>query len=210
MVLALIVPQHASAKTKKAKSSSSSSSAGNLAKIGDGPMGAFVEAPDHQIFANIAGFAYGLPTLGYEQALSDDNSFTVQLGGRSQGDTRFSVTYLGVVGSYRWWLGEHAKMQGVYVGPLATAQTVNISYDTVTLSTTPPFGFVTKKESANSFIFGVGAEGGYQWILPAHFTFSAGLNAVYSFGSLSLGTGAPSIPFGGFGAGLNGTIGYAF
>lgn len=210
LALALAAPQAAEAATAKKKSSAKSSSSSQLRKIGDGPLGSFVDAPDSQIFANIVGFIYGLPTIGYEQALTDDNSWTGQVGFRSQGSTGWSINYLGVVGSYRWWVGEHAKMQGVYVGPFGTVQMVNVNYDVTTVSGTFPFTTSTKKESATSFIFGAGAEGGYQWILPASFTFSAGLNAGYYFGSLSLGSGAPSIPFGGFGAGLNGTVGYAF
>ena len=41
-------------------------------------------------------------------------------------------------------------------------------------------------------------------------TFSGGLNTAYYFGTLNLDAGAPSIPFGGFGVGLSGTLGYAF
>jgi hypothetical protein len=193
--------------TAKKAATTAKGSSGQLRKTGDGPLGAFVAAPDQQVFANILGFLYGMPTIGYERALGADNSWTAQLGFRSQGASNFSVNYLGVVGSYRWWVGEHAKMQGVYVGPLGTLQMVNINYDATTIN---GFTVTTKKESANSFIFGIGAEGGYQWILPASFTFSAGLNMGYYFGSLNLGSGAPSIPFGGFGAGLNGTVGYAF
>jgi hypothetical protein len=209
LALALVLPQAAEAKTKKRSGSSSSSSSGNLAVIGDGPMGSFVAAPDHQVFANVLGFVYGLPTIGYEQALGDENSFTAQLGFRSQGAANFNVSYLGLMGSYRWWVGDHAKMQGIYVGPLGTIQTVNVSYDATTINTTT-FAVTTTKKSATSMILGVGAEGGYQWILPAHFTFGVGLNLGYYFGSLDLGSGSPSIPFGGFGAGLDGRVGYAF
>lgn len=212
MLAVFLLPQAAHAKTKaKAKKgapAASKSATGELHSAGrSGPLGPFVEAPDHQVFANILGFLYGTPTIGYEQALSDDNSFTAQLGFRSQGASNFNVTYLGLLGSYRWWLGQHARLQGFYAGPLANASMVSVSYDSATVSGTT---VTTKKESASSFIFGVGGEGGYQWILPAGFTLSAGLNAGYYFGSLSLGSGAPSIPFGGFGAGLNGTVGYAF
>lgn len=207
MAAALLMPQFALAKTKAKSKASTRSGTGEFRRGQEGPLGTFVDAPDHQVFANVLGFLYGTPTIGYEQALSEDNSFTAQFGFRSQGAANFNVTYLGLIGSYRWWVGNHAKMQGVYVGPLANVSMVNVSYDSSTVSGAT---VTTKKESASSYIFGVGAEGGYQWILPAGFTFSAGLNAGYYFGSLSLGSGAPSIPFGGVGAGLNGTVGYAF
>lgn len=216
---AILLPQDAMAATKKKskkttktsqtvkKKSASSSSSGKYRKIGDGPMGAFVAAPDNQVFLNVAGFLYGMPTIGYEHALGKDNSWTGQVGYRSWGGTGFSLNYLGVLGSYRWYLGDHAKMQGFYAGPLGTVQMVNASYDATTIS---GFTVTTKKESTSSFIFGVGGEGGYQWILPMGLTFSGGLNAGYYFGTINLVSGAPSFSVGGFGAGLNGTIGYAF
>ena len=178
-----------------------------LRSVGSGPLGDFVEAPDEQVFANVLGFLYGTPTLGYEQALGRDNSFTGQIGFRTQGAADFNVTYLGLVGSYRWWIGNHAKMQGVYVGPFGNVSMVNVSYDYSYFSGAT---LLTQKDTANSYLFGLGAEGGYQWILPAKITFGVGLNVGYYFGSLNLNSGAPSVPFGGFGAGLNGTVGYAF
>lgn len=218
---AFILPQDAMAATTKKTTSSSSaknqtkkrttaarnSSSDKYRKIGDGPLGALVAGPDQQVFLNIAGFLYGMPTLGYEHAIGADNSWTVQLGYRSWGITDVSINYLGLVGSYRWYLGDHAKLQGFYAGPLGTAQMVNVSYKTTTLN---GFNLVKKDESANSFIFGVGGEGGYQWMLPFGMTFSAGLNAIYSFGSITVASGAPSFNISGFGAGLNGTVGYAF
>lgn len=170
-------------------------------KVRNGPLGDFVRASDSQVFINPLGWIYGTPTVGYEQALGNDNSWTAQLGFRTWGGTGFSVNYLGLLGSYRWWVGDHAKMQGVYVGPLATVQLVNASYDV---------GFPVRRESTGSTVFGVGGEGGYQWILPAHLTLGLGVNAGYYIGSLNLASGAPAIGISGLGIGLQGTVGYAF
>lgn len=215
LALGLALPGAADAATAKkgtakksaASSKKAASSGDKFRKSGEGPLGAFVKGPEQQVFINIAGFLYGMPTLGYERALGADNSFTGQVGIRQWGGTGFNINYLGLLGSYRWYLGEHAKMQGFYAGPLGTIQFVNVNYDATTVS---GLNVTTRKESATSTIFGVGGEGGYQWILPMGLTFSGGLNAGYYFGSINLAAGAPSFSISGFGAGLNGTVGYAF
>jgi hypothetical protein len=170
-------------------------------KTRNGPLGPFVATTDTQIFLNPLGFAYGTPTLGLEEALSNDNSFTVQLGFRTLAYTGYDTSDFGVLGSYRWYLGDHAKMQGFYAGPLATLRLLNVSYD---------LGFPAHRELASGPLIGVGGETGYQWILPAHLTLGLGLNLGYYFGTLSYAAGAPSITTSGLGLGLQGSVGYAF
>jgi len=175
----------------------------DLRKLRDGYLGPLVAAPDNQVFVNPLGLLYGTPTIGFEHALGggDMHSMTVELGFRHFGATDYALDYLGILGSYRFWLGNHARLQGFYAGPLATIQLVNAGYDV---------GFPTRRETTSASLIGIGGEGGYQWILPFHLTLGVGLNAAYYLGSLSTPSGAPSIPFGGIGAGLQGTVGYAF
>jgi hypothetical protein len=175
----------------------------DLRTLRDGYLGPLVAAPDNQVFINPLGFLYGTPTIGFEHALSggDLHSFTAQFGFRNYGGTGYDLNYLGLLGSYRWWLGNHARLQGFYAGPLGTIQFVNVGYDV---------GFPATHQSTSASLIGVGGEGGYQWILPFHMTLGVGLNAAYYLGNLSTASGAPSIPFGGLGAGLQGTVGYAF
>lgn len=175
--------------------------AADFQKTRNGPLGPFVAASNSQIFINPLGWVYGTPAIGYEQALSPDNSFTAQLGFRTWGGTGYDLNYIGLLGSYRWWVGDHAKLQGVYVGPLATVQLVNAAYDV---------GYPVRRVYTGSTFVGLGGEGGYQWVLPAHLTLGLGLNAAYYLGTLSLEPGAPSFGVSGIGLGLQGTIGYAF
>jgi hypothetical protein len=179
--------------------------AGDFQRIGNGPLGPMVAAPDAQVFTNILGLAYGTPTIGYEQMLGVENSVTGQIGFRNWGGPGYSLSTLGLLGSYRWWIGEHARLQGFYAGPLVTVNLVTASYDL-----SGPSGGFLRRESASGYGVGVGAEGGYQWILPMHLTLGLGLNAGFSFGGLSLAPGAPSFSAYGLGTGLSGTIGYAF
>jgi hypothetical protein len=179
--------------------------AGDFQRIGNGPLGPMVAAPDAQVFTNVLGLLYGTPTIGYEQVLGSEHSFTAQIGFRNWGGPGYYLNSFGLLGSYRWWLGQHARMQGFYAGPLAGLSTVNANYDL----SGPAGGFLRRESASGSFI-SVGGEGGYQWILPMHLTLGLGLNAAYSFGGISMSPGAPSFTVSGFGSGLNGTIGYAF
>jgi hypothetical protein len=179
--------------------------AGDFQKIGSGPLGPMVAGPDAQVFTNILGLAYGTPTIGYEQVLGTENSFTGQIGFRNWGGRGYYLSSLGLMGSYRWWLGEHARMQGFYAGPVVGLNMLSASYDLNDSS-----GALLRRESVSGYGVGVGAEGGYQWILPMHLTLGLGLNAMFSFGGLSVASGAPSLSAFGLGTGLSGTIGYAF
>ena len=175
-----------------------------LAKTGNGPLGPFVAAPEQQVFVNILGLAYGFPALGYEKVIGDENSFTGQIGFRGVGGGGYYLNYLGLLGSYRWWLGHHANLQGFYLGPQASIQIVDAAYDV-----RPPSGPLYRERGSGTVI-GVGAEGGYQWVLPAHVTLGLGLSLGYNLGAFDVPSGGPSFLIGGPASGLTGSVGYAF
>ncbi len=189
-----------SSKSAKPATARSSSSSGHLRVIGDGPAGPFVAAPDQQVFINLGGLVYGVPSIGYERAISDDNSWLAMVGFKSYGGTGWSSSFIDLSGGYRWWLGQHAKMQGFYAGPGLGITLWNVSWD-----------YAGAKGSSSATALHAGGEGGYQWIFPFGLTANAGIGAGFTFGTASVGAGAPAgIGFGGFGLGVNLAVGYAF
>lgn len=172
-------------------------SSDGLRRIGDGPLGPFVEAPPQNVFLKLGVLNYVKPVVGYERALSVDHSWTAQLGFWGQGGPGWSSSVIDLMGSFRWWLGDHAQMQGFYLGPMAGLSLFNTSWDIAGV-----------KGSYSATALGLGAEGGYQWILPAGVVLNAGLNAGFAFVS---GAGAPSaVAIGGFSPVIVVSVGYAF
>src|SRR5262245_5820658 len=67
---------------------------------------------DHAVYANVAGLVWGWPGVGYQQALSSDNSVGGDLFFRYWGAGDYSINYLGVDAYFNWFLGDHGRMSG--------------------------------------------------------------------------------------------------
>ncbi len=155
--------------------------------------------PNDDVYFNAIAFLYGTPSVGYEHALTRDNSFTGEIAFRNYGIPDLSISFLGLGGSYRWWLAEHSRLRGFFAGPKAYLMNVSVNYNIAHV------GY-----SASSLFYGLGGEGGYQWVFPNHLLLNAGGEILFYGGGPSLSAGAPGYGFGGVGAGLKGSIGYAF
>ena len=153
----------------------------------------------NDITVNPLGLVFGLGNVSYERALSKDNSWLVGANYGSYGITDNRLTIFGVTGAYRWWAGDK-DLSGWFAGPELKIESVAWSY-----------GVSGQTYNASGSFFGGGVQGGYQWVFHSGFTLNLGLNFDYLAGSISSNiAGAPSLTFGGSGAGANLGLGYAF
>ncbi len=130
-----------------------------------------------------------VPGLSYERALSDDNSFALHGSMQSYGATGYTTTVTILGGSYRWYLGEHSKLNGFYAGPAAYMVMYSASFD-----------FLGVKQTYSATGFGLGGEGGYQMHLGNGFVVGGGAQVLVPLGITGAGTYL----------GFSGNVGYAF
>ena len=154
----------------------------------------------NDITVNPLGLAFGLGNLSYERSVNMSQSWLVggNFGGYGVADNKLAI--FGLTAAYRWWSSDVRRMDGWFVGP-------ELKYEGVTWTYT----VAGSNYSANGGYIGGGVQGGYQWIFNGGFTLNLGLNYDYLAGSISSNvSGAPTINFGGAGAGANLGLGYAF
>lgn len=160
--------------------------------------------PDQDVFLSVAIGNYLAPSIGYEASLENRvNSIAADLAVSTSGGSGYYVSSFGLGASYRFWMMQEERLSGVFVGPKVYAQNFNVSYD-VTVNG------ARRSESLNSLLFGVGGEGGYQWIIDKQLLINAGAELRYLAGGLNLVAGAPSFTVSGIGLGLKVSVGYAF
>ena len=176
--------------------------------------GSFVDSPEdvrQDVFLDVGGFAYGLPSIGYEHSSGSKNSWTLEAGYRPWTGTGYSYNQLGLSGSYRWWIAkylpgrESRALHGIYLGPQVVLDSYSFSYDTY-----PGPSFNKKTVTSSSIGIGGGLEAGYQYIFRPGLMVSAGLSAGYIAGNGTFDSGAPTITYAGTYVDTSLRAGFAF
>lgn len=163
LALALSVSVAHAATSNKASKKSSGASPDNIVSL--------------EVGINLSPSVTLVPGLSYEHALSVDNSFAVHGSTQSYGATGYTTNVTVLGGSYRWYLGEHSKLSGLYAGPAAYVVMYSATFDLLGTKTT---------YSATGF--GVGAEGGYQLPLGNGFVVGGGAQLLLPVGITGAGT----------------------
>jgi hypothetical protein len=146
------------------------------------------------VSVNPVGAIFGNLGLEYQKNINKSSAWAVRGTFWSLGSGNWKASAFGAGGSYRWFL-EPTAPEEFYVGG-----GLDLESFTATLG----------GESSSTIILTPKAEAGYRWLLfsKKHFTVSIGVEAYFFIGNIKIAN--ENWPFGGFHAGLVGSLGYAW
>lgn len=174
------------------------------------PAGAGAKAND--LYVNPLGFLFGIANLGYERSLGHDQTWKVQGEYLHSGTSTDGFTAMGAGAGWRFYFDPRHPMTGWFLGPEVDVLDLTFNYQVTT--TVYQYGYAvgtqTSNQSTSGLFYGVSAEVGYQWLLGDSFLITPGATVGYFAGSLNLGSGAPTLGFGGISAGGELNLGYLF
>jgi hypothetical protein len=160
------------------------------------------------IYINPAGLIFGLAGVGYERAVGENKSFTVEGSFASHSLTGQNISMLGLGGSLRFWNGEE-KLKGLFFGPDVSILSIHWSFDMSEFDMNT-YQIVTTEETQSALFFSVGGLGGYQWIFSNHVMLNLGLTLNYMIGGFESKPGWPDFKYSGIAPGGMLDVGYAF
>jgi hypothetical protein len=142
-------------------------------------------------------------TLGYEFALSEENSvlarIPIELSGRASGPSTMATAAFGIGGGYRWYL-IGGNLSGLYVNPLLVVQSSTLT-DT----------FAGRTYVTNALLFKVAGEAGYQARVWQNLYVGGNLELGYVTGTYTVAVpGASAATVGNLGLGTSAHVGWAF